>query len=500
MRFCILLISLLFLHLSAHAACDLFTQDMKGAFTPGYTVIHTYDYTRTIGVSDSSTNKKLYRPMQISIWYPAKKTSKHHITVRDYFCSAISKNDFSKNTDADRTIYYEQYIKQYRRQEDIKRLMGQETGAFYDAKFADGTFPLILYIPGGGEEAFENFALFELLASNGYIVASVPSMGSLSSEIDFDENLAYDAQLNDLRFLYSCMRGYPHVDTGSIATMGFCMGTIAGVNFAHENADIDAIVSLYGAIDIPGVRNTLGKFPYHDFANRQLAYFTAAGSEEQRDSFMFNTIRAHDACMLRLNGEHTVFTSFYIFQTYFRQKPETHTVSRQSYSALCAYVLSFCNAYLKNDPQSLAFLHKEVNSVLNNSIIKSYSFKPASGTLPDKRQFTDEILTMTSEKITERINSYHAIDPSAILFIPEILVSTGYRYAREKKYNEAIGIFTVLTVEFPTLWQGYAGLGDVYYDMGKNEESKTAFSKILTFDPTNEIAIQSLKILSAKKQ
>lgn len=59
----------------------------------------------------------------------------------------------------------------------LHRIFATATGAYVDAPAARGRVSPFLYSGGKGSRADDNIELAEYLASNGYVVATVPQLG-----------------------------------------------------------------------------------------------------------------------------------------------------------------------------------------------------------------------------------------------------------------------------------------------------------------------------------
>src|SRR6185437_8992666 len=82
-----------------------------------------------------------------------------------------------------------------------RRELDAPTPAVRNARSAPGSFPIIVYGPSRGGEAYENSTLMEYLAGWGYIVVASPSWGAAGPMPgDF---AGIETQARDMEFLRS---------------------------------------------------------------------------------------------------------------------------------------------------------------------------------------------------------------------------------------------------------------------------------------------------------
>jgi hypothetical protein len=95
--------------------------------------------------------------------------------------------------------------------------------------------------------AWDNPVLFDSLATNGYVVASVSSVGKypgfMSEAVDMDE------QVRDILFTIKQMKATPFIDSTKIGIVSWSLGATAAIKAAMLTKDIKAIVS-YDGTDI----------------------------------------------------------------------------------------------------------------------------------------------------------------------------------------------------------------------------------------------------------
>ncbi|MEO8335741.1 MAG: hypothetical protein ABI664_12265 [bacterium] len=122
------------------------------------------------------------RPIMIGIWYPAQKTNATPMAYRQYLEISPGPGPLApfarrlesamRNAVGEEVAGHKPKAMTPAETRAFERLLATRTSAVKDAPSASGKFPVILYHPGNGGTYEDNSALFEYLASHGYIVMS----------------------------------------------------------------------------------------------------------------------------------------------------------------------------------------------------------------------------------------------------------------------------------------------------------------------------------------
>ncbi|MBK9154893.1 MAG: dienelactone hydrolase family protein [Chloracidobacterium sp.] len=130
----------------------------------------------------------------------------------------------------------------------IDSLLKFQTTALSDAKPKKGKFPLIIYCSGWFSRSPDNSVMAEFLASHGFVVMTVPQLGTGSTVFDFkvSEERIW-TQVNDLKFALDRARSFDNVDAERVAAVGFSIGGIVVLWLSQIDDRIDAIAGLDGS-------------------------------------------------------------------------------------------------------------------------------------------------------------------------------------------------------------------------------------------------------------
>jgi len=216
----------------------------NGKYPVGFVHYTTVDSTRTYQIKNEFNNQFVDRPIPISMWYPAtlKNKEAEQLTVLDYL-QLLKEEEEWENLPNQFLLDWFPYL--WNTPQNQAHLSEKAT-AFTDAEFLDRKFPVIVYAPSFQASSIENFALFEFLASHGFIVISSPSRGTDTRWLEGGTTKDMETQSNDIAFLLNEIRKYRNTDFDTVALMGFSFGGLSSTITAMKNKNIKAVVSLDG--------------------------------------------------------------------------------------------------------------------------------------------------------------------------------------------------------------------------------------------------------------
>jgi len=368
-----------------------------------------------------------------------------------------------------------------------------KTNAIRNARRAAGLFPVIVYGPSFNSHSFENSALFEYLASFGYIIVSSPCLGPKSRGMTWDL-LGIEAQANDMEFLISYAYSYPNADINRLAVMGFSWGGISNVFVQMRNDNVKVVVCLDGAI-----RYYLGLFsesPYSDSLTMNVPFLYLAQSNPSPEELsgwkldmsqsFYNSLKYSDAYLITFNHlRHVNFASEFIRlseRNLWFENEGTQQEVNQSYELVCQYVLNFLDAYLKDNKQALAFLRNkpELNGIAPHLVARQ--FKAALDAPPAMIEFKQALWLKGSENASQIYAEMKQATPGFSL--KEDKIDTwGYELVARGRLKEAIDVFKLNVELYPESASVYASLGEAYMNDEKGELAIQNFEKAVELDP-----------------
>ena len=211
----------------------------------GYKEYRSIDSSRRYKPRVSNGNPLFYRPEEMDVWYPAELGSKDSSLDFSYFVSLFERR---ANTFQD-SIKYDGLTKELMQHftvDDTSIAANSiKTTSHLDAKEIKGHFPMIIYMCSFNGMSYENVPLFENLASHGYIVVSISSIGLYPGNMTTRYSDLLE-QVKDADFAIKYMRD-KNIDYSKIGVIGYSYGGLAANILAMQNGSIRALLSLDGS-------------------------------------------------------------------------------------------------------------------------------------------------------------------------------------------------------------------------------------------------------------
>ncbi|MEL6824115.1 MAG: hypothetical protein AAFP70_20345, partial [Calditrichota bacterium] len=203
-------------------------------------------------IVDSSRSMLPYnvRPLRIFLWYPARDAAdkSNNLTFGKYLETSPEPR-FSAYFDSLSTRDKSTASRQFRGQNADSLLQVLLKTTVYAQRAGEphaGKFPLVLHSLGRNNYQLESTVLWEYLASHGYVVATVPQMGTSVA----DHRLAFtmtDMLLHAEDLLFASRYLQSKFRAEKLGLIGHSSGSIAEA-LAVDSFQYNALVSLDGSI------------------------------------------------------------------------------------------------------------------------------------------------------------------------------------------------------------------------------------------------------------
>ena len=238
------------------------------------------------------------RPLQITLWYPAASRGKTPLKFGEYV-SLLGLHLDSVRSPATDNAGRRVFIETARErsggtstiEERLPSLLEMDTTAYRSAPPAPGKFPLVAF-PEYRAPA-TNSIIAEALASHGYVVVSLPMIGTF--EHDYDGGLTgMETQIADMRVAIAEASRRSFVDHTRLALAGVGISANIAVAYAARNPDVDAIVSLEGGLPSPSENGIMQRTPYYDAAILRAPMLVIQAPFEGRDDTLLRQYRYAD--------------------------------------------------------------------------------------------------------------------------------------------------------------------------------------------------------------
>lgn len=454
---------------------------IPGDHSVGFTARFQYDYSRTFRAKLDLDGKPVAgnraRPIQIAIWYPAKTGSSAFMKYDEYAQLLGQELEFGPLTEQIKNAGRQLFTTQRRNfssasQAAIDQLLQTNTAAVKDALAESGKFPLIVYAPGASGTAVENPVFCEYLASHGYIVAALPSLGAYARTASIDLTGFY-AYMQDIEFVVGFMKNFPNVDPDRLALAGFSMGGSAATLVQMRNFDIDAVVYLDTGIIFPIVENWFRPSNYYNPSDLRAAqlYLTRRDAPDININFLDSIPYADTYSLLFSDGyRHVDFISDGIFTGIIPgYLPDKVKNAQQLFEFISQYSLQFLNAYVKKDAQASAQLKKKPEEWGVPSSFVSVEFKPAAKAPPREWEFANLIREGSFDRAKAIYEKQKRQNPTASFFHENVINALGYEFLFRGNRDLAIKILTLNVEAFPQSANAMDSLSEAHDTAGNKE-------------------------------
>ena len=504
MRITALVIFILFQVYSVNGQTSLKEINLKsGEYNVGFKHYTMIDSTRLYRIANDFNNKLVFRPIPISIWYPAIMDNKNskQLTVLDYL-EILKEEEESKNLPDELLL---DWFPELGDTPQNRGHLTEKVNALSNADFLEGKFPVVVYAASFRSSSIENFVLFEYLASNGFVVISSPSRGTDTRWLEGGTK-AMETQSRDVEFLLKEIHQYEYIDFDKIALMGFSFGGLSNAITVMKNKKISALVSLDGTerYEYP----VLEKSPYFDLDRFNIPYIHFAQKDIPEEVLtsdktpaelnykfqLYDSLKYSNAYSYKFHDlGHEHFGSIGVLFTY-RDKRQHKSDDKimASYKVLSQHTLQFLNATLKNEENAKKFIE---NSPDKNNISENLISKKMKKSLTKEFDFNDLALNQGYRDLIPLYKKAVAKHPTLKLE-ESMLNNLGLRLSfNAGKMEQGINVFLLAVHIYPKSANLYDSLALAYL---YNKDIKNAISnykKSLELNPENQNAINKLKQL-----
>lgn len=471
-----------------------------GPHTVGLRVVQQYDYSRVLEAQVDSFGKAISaesaRPMQIMIWYPAKRVNDAPMQVADYRQASLTDVNFALPS-AEAAKQRAGWMAGPQ-----KAQYGASTLAVRGAPPADGSFPVVIYAPSFASTALENLDLCEYLASHGYVVMASRSMGARAVTMT-DDVEGVEAQAADMAFLANYAQTLPQADITKMAAAGFSWGGMANVFAAARSSRFKALVSLDGSIrfhpKIWGaasyVRPARTAVPML-FLGARAPTAEAMERDDKLGASYLNTMKYSDVYITTMHPmTHSNFSSW---QLRFARDNAFGDYQRadvlQAYRSGALYVHQFLDAYLKGDAKALAFLRDSPALHGIGPQVMSMEFAPAKFALLGEADFL-RAFSEARFKDAHKIYTNMAASSPDFMLSPLNLNTWGYQHLGGKNPRAAVELFKLATHIEPKYGNAFDSEGEAYEALGETALAIEAYEKAVAVDKRQSNAIARIKVL-----
>jgi hypothetical protein len=465
-----------------------------GAFQPGpyrvgFRSMHRYDRSRgyfpRVDHEGNRDPLETARPMQISVWYPAGPAGEGSEPMRfgeyvDLEGQAFGPDRSSPASIADareslRRGPLNPFFPDGVSDADLRSVLETPTAAYRDAPAAEGRFPIVVH---AGFSLIGQSVLLEYLASHGYVVVSVPLLGTAPAWYHRGEGTprAYQAGADDIGFLLAEASGLEFADPERTAVIG--MFSANGLLFQMQHMRLDALAVLDGSYpdalrDVPGFDPTAVRIPILDMPR--------AGSRPDRA--MLDSLRFADRWSVAF--EDVGHGDFYQFERIARpERADEHV----AYHVIGCYTRAFLDATLKDDAEARRFLSLDPDETGAPPGMMDIAFRAGEDPVPTESEFLRLIRegeADTARRAWERGDAPLADEGS--------FTTTLMFLRRDAGPNASLEGFRLLADMYPRSWRARERLGSTLRLAGDGAAALAAYRAALRLLEEAEPAPEGLE-------
>ncbi|MCE9670560.1 tetratricopeptide repeat protein [Myxococcus stipitatus] len=466
-----------------------------GPHAVGYQVLHRFDTSRTWAATHpygkDFTPDLSGRPMRISVWYPAARATGRKLRFEDYFRAGTAPKGFAAIeallAERDGGTHERNFRATY------PALAATPVGAVANAPAAPGRFPLVLTTGGQGAMLTTNATLAEYLASHGYVVATVFTLGPSSDEPSLGLSPAeVDITVRDFEFTWSVVRALPNVDPSRVAMVGHSLGGSAALLFAMRNTNVSAVVGLdgtYGFPHPPADPGILSVTQGYHHAPRKLraALLDLRRQQPYIDLSAVHSYKHSDRYLVTLTQMfHTSFTEGTLHQRFspeFPANPEgtTPRSSGEGFTWSCALIEAFLDLQLRADASGLTRMKEAVA----RNPRATFAHEPALPARPPPAVVLDQVEARGLDAVIATVEQLRRELPEEPVVEESVFVALGYSLLGQGKPARAIPAFQLAAHFHPASANAYDSLGDGYSAADRKEEARKAYERAIQLIPND---------------
>lgn len=325
-----------------------------GEYNVGFKHEIIRDFSRSYG--------KVFRPIQLFIWYPSEEETQKPIYYTDYFVldgtgiDQYAKNPEGKNDYLDSLLRVEIESKNIDgKPEDVfSKYKNLITIAQKDLLISDGSFPLLLFAPGGNTKGYIHSAICEYLASHGNIVVSLPSLGNIDKQRWPFDQIGLNLQIDDMAFAINHLaQSMKQINVTKIGLISWSVGGVSQAIYSMKNQGIDLFISLDSGIGRSYGIEMLKASPYFDYKKVNIPYLHFTGQQPEQ----YNVERSSEFYdSIPSQVKYSLFIEPFAHQHFASQiglipalvSENANTSVAKAYAHMSLLTFTFIDAYLKD--------------------------------------------------------------------------------------------------------------------------------------------------------
>ena len=468
---------------AAQAPRPLWGDLAPGPHQVGFRVLYRLDRSR-VWEAQPEPGAEFARPIRVSVWYPATGGGRA-MRYRDYVSFKAPSSYFARpgaQLETREIASWENAFKGSGR--SVQELLNLPVWARMDATPSAKRFPLVMYSEGWNSGSQnDNSVLAEFLASHGYVVASVPQVGTSSASLTLGINpVDLETQMRDIEFAMGVVQEQPFVDDRKLALMGWSMGGVVSLWLASRNPNVDAVVGLDASFRARDFVTMVLASPYFDIRQIRAPILALQSGNTKyiggQDDRVVDSLHFADRIIGRVaNITHGDFSDFAMIARVFPVNIEDRTATQASggHIAIARKVLGFLDTVLKSPSPGSAALGRL--TAIPDALL-SLTLK-ARAVIPTEAEWVAMLDSAGFDRTLVRYEETRKKYPTLAVIRYPVLNRLGYSLRGSGKVDLAISAFRLNVAANPALADAYDSLADGYISKGDSASASRAYQQLL---------------------
>ncbi len=462
---------------------------LPGPHAVGFRVLFETDPARAYFPDLGVPKRSLGRPLQLTIWYPARPESGLPTRSGDFVDLAAAELGEGRSDEADsvaaefRNGPMRPFFDGPPSDEAWKRVLRIPFASRRGAEASEGRFPLVLHTGGG---ALTQGVLFEYLASHGYVVVSVPLLGpsaawhgrgewSVRSIEDMAADLGHAARV---------AIELPFVDPERIAIIGAFAGA-QGVLFAMRSRAISALAALESTW-----MTQVEQSPHFDLAALHAPILDVPSAELRGTSEARDRLRYAERTVVRVrDSTHLDSYQFHRLALAARDadRPDEArreiSVAHRQYEVTAELTRTFLERHLAGDARAWEALVAKIESDKTIAIEHDSALPPVP-TEADLLALVRRGEINTAAKLVAEAGER---EPGIVLFGEDAMSTTARFLLRDRGPVRAVEAFRLIAQVHPSSPRAHETFGDALARIDHYHEAREAWTRALERTPADDV-------------
>ena len=440
------------------------------------------------------------RPVQLTVWYPARPAATSpRVLFRTYVDSYFVPETGGAPNPTEREADYSRQTFPDAAKDDVLRLLNSETTSYQDASPTPGKYPVVLFATGGGGTPLTHAPTCELLASYGYYVFTVPSIGREGIPAYLDA-ITLDQKVRDLETAFTLAKDYPYADFSQVVAGGFSLGGGTAIVFAQRHPGVKGVISLDGSFGFEPYLSFHGNNgPFEEYRVRcPLVHINVAGYP-YNDLHLVDALVFSDRVVISLpNAAHHSFVAGDLIASIVRGSMTQEY--RAAYEFICKSMIDFVGSTVgQGRPWDMARFRSTLQ-VPQGAAINTYRAMSAPPLEPEI--YTLLLSSGGIGKLRAEYDAVQKLHPSVRFARESVIEAAATQLRLQHRLDEAVAACEWNVQQYPGSWRAENALAAAFKERNDIPLAVEHYRRSLTLQKNMEaqMALQKMSDPNAHKQ